>query len=100
MTNSHHPTNLSDYTLLISPNQRFKPSQRILSSYYCIISHHVSRIFHHFTPRFSDYSGIYDVATVAAKQAAIVAALYSARLTMIVTVYTNEIVFWDSDEGR
>ena len=39
------------------------------------------------------------MATVAAKQAAIVAALYSARLTMIVTVYTNEIVFWDSDEG-
>ena len=43
--------------------------------------------------------GIYDVATVAAKQASIVAALYSARLTMIVTVYTNEIVFWDSDDG-
>jgi len=57
-------------------------------------------LFHPLIPHFLDYSGIYDLATVAAKQAAIVAALYSARLTMIVTVYTNEIVFWDSDEGN
>jgi WD40 repeat protein len=44
--------------------------------------------------------GMYNVATVATKQALIVASLYSARLQMVVAVYTNEVVFWDADEGK